>query len=91
MNCGKEEISEISLRWPEVINRIEEWEACVTLASKRRGASFFLAPDDGRGDIQGRNIRQRVEWGRTSYGGKQFDMFAEMPPPRCSSFYSLCE
>ena len=91
VNCGKDELSEINKRWPEVIERIAEWERLVTLASKRRGASFFPAPDDGRGELQGRNIRDRVVWSATDRGGRQFNLFGDEPTPRCSSFYQLCE
>lgn len=91
MNCGKDELSEIAKRWPEVIVRIVKWEAAVKAASKRNGASFFSAPDDGRGELQGRNITERVEWAKTSRGGRQFDLFEDLPSPKCSSHYSLCE
>lgn len=91
MNCGKDELSEIAKRWPEVIERIAEWERCVAWASKRGASSFFPAPEDGRADLQGRNIRERVEWASTSRGGRQFDIFADLPPASCSSFYQLCE
>lgn len=65
--------------------------AAVAAASKRGASSFFPAPDDRRGDLQGRNIHERVEWSKTSRGGRQFDMLDAIPPPRCSSFYQLCE
>lgn len=91
INCGKDELAEIDRRWPEVIERIAEWERCVAAASKRGASSFFSAPDDGRGDLQGRNIRERVEWSKTARGGLQYDLLADLPPARCSSFYQLCE
>lgn len=91
VNCGKDELDNINRRWPEVIERIFQWEAAVTAASKRRGASFFPAPDDGRGELQGRNIRERVEWSATDFGGKQFNLFSAEAPAKCSSIYQLCE
>lgn len=91
INCGKDELSEIAKRWPEVIARIAQWEAAVKSASKRQGASFFPAPDDGRGELQGRNIADRVMWAKTSFGGKQFDILSELPAPACYSHYGLCE
>jgi hypothetical protein len=91
INCGKDELAEINRRWPEVIEMIHQWEQAVAAASKRGASSFFPAPEDGRADLQGRNILERVQWAKTSYGGRQFDMFAELPPARCSSFYHLCE
>jgi len=71
--------------------RIEQWERCVALASKCGAASFFPAPNDGRRELQGANIRERVEWARTSLGGRQHDLFADIQPPACSSHYALCE
>lgn len=91
INCGKDEIGEIAKRWPEVIERIAAWEQAVAAASKRGASSFFPAPDDGRGELQGRNIHERVQWSRTSYGGLQFDMLSDLPPAKCSSHYALCE
>jgi 3'-phosphoadenosine 5'-phosphosulfate sulfotransferase (PAPS reductase)/FAD synthetase len=91
INCSKEELAQLSRRWPEVIERIALWEACVTAAAKRGAASFFPAPHDGRDELQGRNIRERVTWSKTSFGGRPFDIFAELPPARCHSFYQLCE
>ena len=91
INCSKEELAEIARRWAEVIERIHTWEQCVAAASKRGGASFFPAPNDGRADLQGRNIPERLAWSKTARGGRQFDMFAALPPPRCHSHYQLCE
>lgn len=91
INCGKDELSEIAKRWPEVIRRLTEWEAAVAAASKRGASSFFPAPDDGRGELQGRNIADRVEWSKTARGGLQFDIFSDLPAPLCHSHYQLCE
>lgn len=91
INSGKDELAEIVRRWPDVIEKLALWERIVAAASKRQAASFFPAPEDGRGELQGRNIRERVEWSRTSLGGKQFDLMADLPAPKCSSHYALCE
>ena len=91
INCGKSELSEIAQRWPEVIDRIASWESAVAAASKRGAPSFFPAPEDGRADLQGRNIQERLQWARTTRGGLQFDLLADLPPARCESFYQLCE
>jgi 3'-phosphoadenosine 5'-phosphosulfate sulfotransferase (PAPS reductase)/FAD synthetase len=90
INCSKGELSEIARRWPDVIDRVETWEQCVAQASKRGASSFFSAPEDGRADKQGRNIRERVIWAMTSHGGEQFDLLKAMPPRACSSSYGLC-
>jgi hypothetical protein len=93
INASKDEVLEIATRFPEVIERIAEWERIVAVASKRGAASFFSAPNDGRGDRVGRNIAQVVQWSKTSRGGKQFDMLRdpEADAPACSSSYGLCE
>lgn len=91
INAAKDEILEISKRFPEHVDRIEQWEALVGAASKRGGSSFFPAPDDGRGERVGRNIRAVVRWSKTSRGGMQADMMRGMESPECSSSYGLCE
>lgn len=41
INCKKDELREIALRFPEVIDRISRWEQIVAQAAKRGAASFF--------------------------------------------------
>lgn len=90
INARKGEILEISKRFPEQIDRIEEWEALVSEVSKRSNATFFPSPED-RGDGKIHKIRDRVEWAGTAYGGKVRDLFADEPPEACASRYGLCE
>lgn len=93
--CINEQKNGISLwarHYPEVIDRIEEWERAAALASKRGVSSFFPAPDkDGRGERQGRNIRDVVRWSMTTHGGRQGDLMKVGEPAACSSIYGLCE
>lgn len=91
INTSKDELAEIARRWPWVIDKLEEWERLVMLASKCRGASFFSAPNDGRGALRGDNIREYVEWAKTSYGGRQYDLLKAGEALACSSSYGLCE
>lgn len=91
VNCSKAELAEIARRWPEVIDRVEAWERCVAAAAKAGAASFFAAPLDGRAELQGRNIRERLSWAMTSHGGRQLDLIAMLPAKACSSAYGLCE
>ena len=93
INASKAEISEIFRRFPEQFDRIEEWESLVRLAGKRHNiSSFFPAPEDGRAERQGRNIREVIRWAQTTRGGKQFDLIkATEELPACSSAYGLCE
>lgn len=43
INASKAEVREIMVRYPEVIDRLEEWEAAVEAASKRGAATFFAS------------------------------------------------
>lgn len=91
INTSKDELAEIARRWPWVIDKLEKWERLVMLASKCRGASFFPAPNDGRGALRGDNIREYVEWAKTSFGGRQYDLLKAGEALACSSSYGLCE
>lgn len=87
INCGKSELREISDRFPEHIERIKEWEAIVSEASKRSQATFF-APVNG--DIL--PISEVVEWSRTARGGRQRDLFFQAQPGGgCTSDLAVCE
>lgn len=99
INVRKDELLEISKRFPEEIERLAEWERLVAEAAKRDSATFFTASDfdewnDEMTDeetFEVANVFQRVEWAKTSRGGKQRDMFRELERPSCSSIYGLCE
>ena len=91
INCRKDELNEISKRFPEVIDRIEQWELAVKEASKRHGATFFSAPSDDNEWSATQTIRVFVEWSKTARGGKQFDFLRMDDGPACTSIYGLCE
>lgn len=92
INCRKDELLEISKRFPEVIDRIEQWEQAVKQASKRQVATFFAAPSDDSEWSATQTIRVFVEWAKTSRGGKQFDFLRMQDDgPVCTSIYGLCE
>lgn len=92
INCRKDELLEISKRFPEAIERIHEWETVVKLASKRQGATFFPAPSDDSEWSATQTIETVVEWSKTSHGGKQYDFFRmQNDGPVCTSIYGLCE
>jgi len=92
INCRKDELLEISRRFPEAIERIRMWEDAVKNASKRQAATFFAAPSDDNEWSAQQTIDRRVEWAKTSRGGQQYDLLRAFDDaPLCSSIYGLCE
>lgn len=91
INASKDEVLEISKRFPGHIDRIEMWEARVAMASKRMEASFF--PDPNRdAHLNKRGIRNVVAWSQTQRGGKSVDWIRLTEEPKaCASAYGLCE
>ncbi len=91
INAGKDEILEISKRFPGHIDRIEYWEHAVAMASKRMVASFFPDPDRDA-HLNKRGIRNVVEWSKTQRGGQLMDFIRINEEPKaCESAYGLCE
>ncbi|MCK9394193.1 MAG: phosphoadenosine phosphosulfate reductase family protein [Methylobacter sp.] len=89
VNCKKDELSEIALRFPEHIERIAEWEWIVSLCGRNNNATFFHASKTG-GSITG--INGVAEWSRTGKGGRTFDLFKDTADSAsCSSAYGLCD
>jgi len=98
VNCNKAELHQISMRFPEEIERVAEWERIVSEASKRDGASFFtLRAKDSVGMTddefkQKASINSHVEWAKTSKGKVQYDLISVYEEPTtCHSVYGLCE
>ena len=91
----KKEIDEISLRFPEEIERIESWEKIMMDVSKRDCSTFF--PSDGVTNeeaYENGNIRKVVEWARGKKPSLFLDHWERMREARkisCSSEYGLCE
>lgn len=98
INVRKDELLEISKRFPAEIARIRQWKDAVSAASKI-GASTFLhkAEADSPGDMSPKdiflvgNIEKAVEWAQTGRGGRQYDFLRMDDGPMCSSIYGLCE
>jgi 3'-phosphoadenosine 5'-phosphosulfate sulfotransferase (PAPS reductase)/FAD synthetase len=91
INAGKDDVLQISKRFPRHIERIAMWEAAVKLASKRQDASFFPDPDRDA-HLNKRGIYAVVEWSKTLRGGQLIDMFRAFDEPKaCESAYGLCE
>lgn len=92
INCRKDELLEISKRFPDAIERIRQWEDAVKQASKRQAATFFAAPSDDSEWAATQTIDVVVEWAKTSHGGKQYDFIRMADGERvCTSIYGLCE
>lgn len=91
INASKDEVLEISKRFPHHIDRLAHWEALVSIASKRQEASFF--PDPHRdAHLNKRGIRNVVAWSQTQRGGQNVDWIRVMTEPKaCESAYGLCE
>lgn len=91
INASKDEVLEISKRFPHHIDRIAYWEECVALASRGRGASFFPDPDRDA-HLNKRGIRNVVAWSQTQRGGVLVDWIRlTEEPATCASAYGLCE
>jgi len=92
INARKGELLQISKRFPEHVNRIAEWEALVAMASKRGMSTFFAAPKMTNREASKQTIDTKVEWAKTTHGGKQFDLLGDLPESTaCASAYGLCE
>ena len=90
INANKKELSEIDMRFPGHIDKIEQWEIKVGMSCKRGAASFF--PNKRKSNMDTPNIRSRVAWANTTHGGRQFNLMTEMEPSQaCASSYGLCE
>jgi 3'-phosphoadenosine 5'-phosphosulfate sulfotransferase (PAPS reductase)/FAD synthetase len=85
INCRKDELLEIAQRFPDQIDKIRQWEAIVSKASKRASGTFFTSDERGHG------IDELVEWSQTARGGHQFDFLRQQDSPMCTSIYGLCE
>jgi 3'-phosphoadenosine 5'-phosphosulfate sulfotransferase (PAPS reductase)/FAD synthetase len=97
IHARKDELLEISKRFPEEIERVAEWERIISSVSKTEAATFFAASELGAGnaaeiDLAKHGIWAKVEWAKTSRGGDQYDWVrSETSVPLCSSVYGLCE
>ncbi|MFG0677702.1 phosphoadenosine phosphosulfate reductase family protein [Delftia sp. WSY_7] len=95
INCRKDELQQISMRWPEHPQRISDWEQLVGQCSKRGFSTFFTdahSAPDRRQVFADLNVWSRIEWAKTTRGGRQYDLLAGLDEPTaCASAYGLCE
>lgn len=96
INARKDELKNIATKFPEVIERIAQWEELVAQASKQGSATFFCAVNDPTVskdepiNHKTHGIRRMVEWANTERGGRQMSLIAT-DTTTCSSIYGLCE
>jgi 3'-phosphoadenosine 5'-phosphosulfate sulfotransferase (PAPS reductase)/FAD synthetase len=97
INVGKDELREIALRFPDEVARVVQWEQMVGQASKRGFSTFFAdghKAKDRREVWADLNIMTRIEWAKTTRGGRQYDLLGaaieEDVASSCSSSYGLC-
>ena len=92
INARKDELLQISKRFPEHIQRIAQWESLVAQGSKRGISTFFAAPKMTNREASKQTIGVIVEWSKTTHGGKQYNLLGDLAEPTaCSSAYGLCE
>lgn len=95
INAGKDELREMARRAPEHMQRIGDWEILVGMASKRGFSTFFADGNeakDRREVFAELNIWSRIEWAKTTRGGRQYGLLNDLDEPDgCSSSYGLCE
>lgn len=99
IHAGKDEILEISKRFPEEFDRVASWEKIVQSVSKTAKATFFAVDKSGQPgtamddiNLEDYGIWAVVKWAQTGRGGKTFDMFRmQNDGEACTSKYGLCE
>ena len=81
INSNKMDIRMWAKRFPEMIDKVREWE-------NQTGLSFFRFP---KKDGSIRFVDDMVKWANTTHGGKQYSLEVLYEPPVCESNYGLCE
>lgn len=69
--CRKAEIKMISELYPEVFEKLAEWELAVSKTSKSGSGTFFHI-ENGK-----ETLADWIEWSKTSRGGKQYPLIFE--------------
>lgn len=81
VNSNKLDIRNWAKRFPEMIDKVREWE-------QHTGLSFFRNPDK-QGNV--RYVDDMVKWANTEFGGLQYSLEVLYEPAECESQYGLCE
>ena len=97
INAGKDELVQISVRFPGYLKEKARWEALVSQASKRGFSTFFNKElhDDNKADRrvhEANRVEAVIEWAKTGRGGRQMSFVSDLiDPSACSSSYGLCD
>ncbi len=97
INVGKDELVQISVRFPGHLEEKARWEALVSKAAKHGFSTFFNKElhDDKKADRrvhEANRVEAVIEWANTGRGGRQMTFFSDfIEPAACSSSYGLCE
>lgn len=96
INAGKDEIREISVRFPGHLEEKVRWEWLVGQASKQGFSTFFNKELHQKGMKADRRVHDAnridavIVWANTGRGGRQQTFFSEfIEPSACSSAYGL--
>ncbi len=81
INSGKDDITNWALRFPEMIDKVRDWERSV-------GKTFFAPCVPG---MVLNFVDDVVAWAKTSRGGRQSVFPILQEPQSCESKYGLCE
>lgn len=81
INSNKDDIANWAARFPEMIDKVREWE-------QRTGLTFFMPM--GRDGVRN-DIDEVVQWSRTSRGGKHLYLPMMNERAGCESKYGTCE
>jgi 3'-phosphoadenosine 5'-phosphosulfate sulfotransferase (PAPS reductase)/FAD synthetase len=87
----KDELREIARRFPEHIERIAKWEEIVSAASKQQSTTFMSADAGDDVHYSTHGILERVEWSKTSRGGKQYDLDLAAEFGTACNQWGVCE
>lgn len=81
VNSNKDDVLAWSQRFPEMIDKVREWE-------KKVGRTFFAPCVPG---MELNWVDDVVRWSKTTRGGKQFSLLVLQERSTCESEYGLCE
>jgi hypothetical protein len=91
INASKDELRQISQRFPEHIEKIKEWEKTVSMVNRwtqYTGSTVSFLATSGR---PGETTEEIIRWANTDRKGNELADLEEDELLSCSSRYGLCE